>query len=169
MKRLQEELREELRKPFGVILSEWEVLERVKKSSGLLIAVGDICSFYLLENGVNPDVLIYDLKYMRKAVSEEIKSKLIEFDGPPIIVKNPAGFITNELVAAVKNTIENKKGKIFIEGEEDLAALVVMVVAPKGSMLVYGQPNEGMVLVELDDNIRKRAAADFSGMEEVNG
>lgn len=169
MKRLQEELREELRKPFGEILSEWEVLERIKKSKGLLFAVGDVCAFYLLENGVSPDILIYDLKYMRKEVSGEIKTKLVGFDGLPIVVRNPAGFITNELVAAVKKAVEDKKGKIFVEGEEDLAALVVMVVAPKGSVLVYGQPNEGMVFVELDDVIRKRATADFSRMEEVDG
>jgi hypothetical protein len=106
---------------------------------------------------------------MRKEVSEEVKNKLVGFDGPPIVVRNPAGFITNELVAAVKKAVEDKKGKIFVDGEEDLAALVVMVVAPKGSVLVYGQPNEGMVFVELDDVIRKRAAIDFSRMEEVDG
>jgi len=105
---------------------------------------------------------------MRKEVDEETKKMIVEFDGPPITVKNPAGFITNEMFRVVEEAIKNKKGKIFVDGEEDLAALVAMIVAPNGAIIIYGQPSEGMVFVKVDENIKKRAGADFSKMEEVN-
>jgi hypothetical protein len=37
----------------------------------------------------------------------------------------------------------------MIDGEEDLLALVAVLYAPEKSLVVYGQPNEGMVVVEV--------------------
>jgi len=42
-----------------------------------------------------------------------------------------------------------EKIKIIVEGEEDLATLPAILYAPMGSAVVYGQPNEGSVLVDV--------------------
>ena len=39
--------------------------------------------------------------------------------------------------------------KIIVDGEEDLATLPAILYAPLGSAVVYGQPNEGSVLVDV--------------------
>jgi uncharacterized protein (UPF0218 family) len=40
---------------------------------------------------------------------------------------------------------------LHVEGEEDLAAVPAVIVAPAGASVVYGQPGEGMVLVDADE------------------
>jgi len=42
-----------------------------------------------------------------------------------------------------------EKIKIIVEGEEDLATLPAILYSPPGSAVVYGQPNEGSVLVDV--------------------
>ncbi len=46
--------------------------------------------------------------------------------------------------------------KIFVDGEEDLITLAVITTAPNGTLVVYGQPGEGMVFVEVDDDIKDK-------------
>jgi uncharacterized protein (UPF0218 family) len=41
-----------------------------------------------------------------------------------------------------------------VDGEEDLATLPAVVAAPDGASVVYGQPDEGMVLVEVTPETR---------------
>ena len=72
-------------------------------------------------------------------------------------VKNPAGTISNSLILALKKCIKRKKGWIEIGGEEDLAVLPALAYAPLGRTLLYGQPNEGIVWVEVDEKMRKFA------------
>ena len=45
--------------------------------------------------------------------------------------------------------------KIYVEGEEDLATLPAVLLSPTGSMVAYGQPGEGVVLVEVDESKKK--------------
>ena len=40
--------------------------------------------------------------------------------------------------------------KIIVDGEEDLLALFAVVSAPVGSMVMYGQPREGIVVVSVN-------------------
>jgi uncharacterized protein (UPF0218 family) len=46
---------------------------------------------------------------------------------------------------------------VVVDGEEDLATLPALVAAPTGASIVYGQPGEGMVLVEVDLTSTDRA------------
>src|SRR5271157_742608 len=157
MRRLQETLRLELRSPFGKIVKNEELLEAIKGRKGLLISVGDECSYSLIKAGVNPDIVVYDLRIKRKDVIGNIRDVLGKFNDGEVIVHSPAGAIMDELVESVKDALEKRKGKILVKGEEDLAALVVMMYAPNGSLIVYGQPDEGAVLVEENEGIRNRA------------
>ena len=48
---------------------------------------------------------------------------------------------------------------IFVEGEEDLAVLPLVLAAPLGVIILYGQPKEGVVLREVDAQAKALAAA----------
>lgn len=166
MRKLPENLRLELRRPFGRVVDNEELIAALKNRKGLLITVGDECSYSLIRKGVEPDIVIYDLKIKRKDVIGEIRDVLGEFNNGEIIVHNQAGVIMDELVESVKDVLEKGKGKVLVRGEEDLAALVVMMYAPNGSLIVYGQPDEGAVLVEENEEVRERAVRSFESMEE---
>ena len=61
---------------------------------------------------------------------------------------NPAATLTQELVDVIKDLLAgDRRVKIVVDGEEDLATLPAILYAPLGSTVVYGQPNEGSVAV----------------------
>jgi len=63
-------------------------------------------------------------------------------------IKNPPGTITFEALNAVKEAFETSRTvKIIVDGEEDLLALLAIQYAPENSIIVYGQPREGLVVV----------------------
>ena len=66
------------------------------------------------------------------------------------MVKNPAATITKDLIDLIRESLHGTTHvKIVVEGEEDLATLPAILYAPLGSVVVYGQPNEGSVLVDV--------------------
>ena len=167
MKKLTDELREELRRPFGEVLDSGAALERARKRTGMLVAVGDECGRMFLEAGVTPDVLIYDFKIKRREVPEGTKALLGSFKGKPAKVSNEAGTIDPQMEGAVKRALKGKANKIFVEGEEDLAALVAMMHAGDGALIAYGQPDRGVVLIESSEKTRNRARAIYRRMIDV--
>lgn len=71
-------------------------------------------------------------------------------------VRNPAGFISNSLVVSIQESYKNyfltgKQQSIKIIGEDDLAGVPVILLAPLGSIVIYGQPKEGIVVVTITE------------------
>ena len=166
MRKLPESLRLELRRPFGRVLNNEQLISELKERKGILVSVGDECSYNIIKAGIMPDIVVYDLRIKRKDVVGDIRDVLSRFDDGEVIVHNQPSVIMDELVASVKDVLEKGTGKILVKGEEDLAALVVMMYAPDGALVVYGQPDEGAVLVEMNDEVRERAVRSFESMEE---
>lgn len=151
---LPENLREEFKKPFGVLMSE-------VKDSGNLAAisatVGDVTTKKFNEFKLNQQVSTIDFKVERQKRFSDIYE--LGFLGSERIVKvgNPAGIITSDLFKTCL-TIWNK-GKVIlsIEGEEDLAVLPLVLTAPLGAVIFYGQPSEGIVKVVVSEESKDRA------------
>jgi hypothetical protein len=49
--------------------------------------------------------------------------------------------------------------RLTVNGEEDLLVLPVCIHAPENSVILYGQPNKGLVLVQITAEIRNKAQA----------
>ncbi|MEF8807681.1 GTP-dependent dephospho-CoA kinase family protein [Natronomonas sp.] len=149
---LPEEMRHELKEPLGPVYTEAEVL--LAEATEPIIAVGDIVTYHLLTAGYQPDVALVDGKTKRERVEREVLDAIDGFDHQ-IEVENPAGTLTEELLEALVDAIE-RPGTVVITviGEEDLAALPAIVTAPDGASVVYGQPNEGMVLAVVEEGLR---------------
>ncbi|MCG3779568.1 MAG: hypothetical protein JW390_20152 [Nitrosopumilus sp.] len=47
--------------------------------------------------------------------------------------------------------------RLIVNGEEDLLVLPVCIHAPENSVVLYGQPNKGLVLVQINTEIRNKA------------
>ncbi|MDY7082718.1 MAG: GTP-dependent dephospho-CoA kinase family protein [Halobacteria archaeon] len=151
--RLPKELRNELKEPMGPISTE---VER-GKLNGRLITVGDIVTYHFLDGGRVPDVSLVDGKTKRENVDDEIIEKWREIP-EAIEVENPAATVTGALIEALHDALESDVDtRIEVIGEEDLATLPAIVVADEGDTVVYGQPDEGMVYVSVDEEAKERA------------
>ncbi len=165
--RLPKEIRSDLVMPFGSLVSEEEAVRDMRESA-FSVTVGDVVSLSMLESGEQPDLMVYDLRTERKAMNE-LASRLASLPGKELHVKNPAGTITPELVIAIEKSLARKqKAKLMVEGEEDLASLVIAALAPYGTRLFYGMPRKGIVSVHVDETVRNKARELIDAMEECN-
>lgn len=157
---LPEELRSEVRKPFGHIYNGKKLLDVCRHAPRPLVAVGDQCAFNLITAGIFPDILIFDFKIKRVEVGKEMKSAFAPHAANAYMVLSAPGQITDELMIAVEDVLRRKKGAIFVVGEDDLSSLLVMAHSKEGT-LVYGQPEEGAVVVPLHDKKTREKAKGF--------
>jgi len=152
---LPDELRSVLKEPLGklcrgdgldCVRAMEKDLERAKK----LVAVGDMTAYYLLKAGIVPDLLIVDNKTKRLPVSDQVLDELDHKGYKTVPVQNPAATLSSDLMDLIQESMQGgEKIKIIVEGEEDLATLPAILYSPLGSAVVYGQPNEGSVLVDV--------------------
>jgi hypothetical protein len=47
--------------------------------------------------------------------------------------------------------------KVIVDGEEDLLALPIITIAPEKAVVLYGQPLEGMVVVNVTREMQTKA------------
>ena len=55
--------------------------------------------------------------------------------------------------------------RISVNGEEDLLVIPVCVYAPENAIVMYGQPNEGLVIVKITPEIRNKTQKLLDSME----
>lgn len=156
MLRLPEAHRDLFKKPFGTLYgSIGELLPRLEGRT--IYAVGDVVTHNLLAAGVVPDIAIIDGYTMRTPCT---RSPLLR--ARRLTAKNPPGTITDELVDAINDAVRNPPVVIFVEGEEDLAVIPLVLAAPDGAAVLYGQPKEGVVLRLVDAAAKREAASMLS-------
>lgn len=163
---MPEELRSSLKHPLGKLLPESssdideEIATAISaKKPPRVIFVGDAVSKRAVTKGIRRDVMIVDNKEKRAQTKPlEVRAKRT------FRVRNDPGTIGSEAWAAVGEAINSGDAIMIVEGEEDLLTLVAMAVAPLGSLVIYGQPGEGLVLVEVDDAAKKKAWCFLEGM-----
>lgn len=155
VRQLPDDLRPQLKLPLGMLHLTLPPL-LVKEREGVrskIITVGDVVTKNLLEVGVVPDISIVDLKVGRKQLYENVQG--LGFREIKVLkkAKNAAGTLNYKSYLALLSLIhlKAKPAVLQIDGEEDLLALFAIYLAPLGSLIVYGQPNEGMVVVEVTE------------------
>ena len=124
-----------------------------------IITVGDICTIKINEQVRMPNLSIIDFKTKRDSpLSSEQKSIMDQIGEKIINVNNNAGTISDELWNAIEVAISDKvKTRINVEGEEDLATLAAISLADLGAKVIYGMPDKGMVVVDVNQRSKKRA------------
>ena len=157
-------LREQLKAPLGILLSGTPtrdtILEYLKKDS-YLISVGDRTTTNLLSMSIVPSLSIIDGIEKRQRYTSDIF-----VDMPKIVVDNPAGQITPQSIEAIRRAFEmTKPTQIKVTGEEDLLVVPVCMHAPENAIVMYGQPNEGLVIVSITSDVRNKAKAFFDMMK----
>lgn len=161
---LPENLRSSLKRPLGVLIHDYEVTRssvssKIHKDT-FVITVGDATTEKMISFGLSPSLQIVD--------SLEKRNKR---DLPGGYVKtilecvNPAAEITEQSISVIKQAFNMVPPvRIIVSGEEDLLVLPVAVYAPDNSVILYGQPNEGLVLVQVTEEVRNKAKSIMSLM-----
>ncbi len=164
-------LRQELKKPLGILFRgvPKETMKQLaqlilKEKPECVISVGDVVSQNMLKNGIPTQVIITDNKVMREN-SEPIRTPIAR----KVDVKNPAGTLTSETWRVVEQALSQKHPtQVLVDGEEDLLTLVAVLEAPENSLVIYGQPHEGVVAVKTDRKTKKRVQQIVDAMEPVS-
>jgi hypothetical protein len=109
-----------------------------------LITVGDIATKELIKENIIPSLAIVDLRTKRQQTFPNLEALGLK---PGLTATNPAGTITQNLVVQLLKCLKEKSPTLLVDGEEDLAVLPAILLAPLNTTVVYGQPDQGMVKI----------------------
>jgi uncharacterized protein (UPF0218 family) len=165
---LTEAQRALLKKPLGELIKGTPAecsrkLKEVvaKEKPPRLVLIGDTVAGNAFLTGLKPDVIIIDhLEKRKKATEFDYTSKNV------LGAKNAAGTITSEAWQAVERAVHQGDSIVNIEGEEDLLTLVAILSAPERSLVAYGQPDEGIVLVRVAADKKKEISKIIEQMDK---
>jgi uncharacterized protein (UPF0218 family) len=168
--RLTRDLRNRLKRPLGELvrgpIPEPYLKVRDELEKHPIVTVGDVVTENVLKLGIRPIVALYDLKTKRKEYSPKIEDSAVF-----LTVTNPPGVITKALLDAVRKAFglagRGRNVHILVNGEEDLGAIPAVLYAPLGSIVLYGQPDEGVVLIKVTPECKRRCAKILASMEVV--
>ena len=107
----------------------------------------------VLSEGYTPEVMIVDGITKRGPFEEQFMAERI------YRIFNPAAVIYPEAWSVIDTAIQDKDkySLIIVEGEEDLMGFPAVLLAPDDSVVLYGQPDVGIVWIPVNDENRKIA------------
>jgi len=154
---LPDNIRNLLKQPVGKLVDEKQLLELLKDEKKI-VSIGDKVTYTLLKHNIEPFFCIVDYHTRRGECSENILKVLKEYGKKTINIDNPAGTITDELWNVIKLAYENNTQslKIEVEGEEDLASLAAIYMAPVDVTIIYGLPDKGVLVVKPTKEIKDK-------------
>jgi uncharacterized protein (UPF0218 family) len=161
------DLLKKFRLPFGVLL-KGTFSENIKQLNTIvnkekpqkIVSVGDVVSKNLHKYGLSPQLSITDSRSLRRRVKPATFPQKRVFHA-----KNPAGTITEEAIKTIQEALlGNTQTHVIVDGEEDLLTLVVVLYASKNTLVIYGQPHEGIVVVKVTSEKKTEARTILEAM-----
>lgn len=152
--------------PLGILVPE----DKADKQTVLghlgddfcLITVGDRTTEKMIGFGLVPSLQIVDgVEKREKRVCPQVPSGTVE-----IHADNPPAEITDQSVKMIKKSFSmTSPVRLCICGEEDLLVLPACIHAPDNAVVMYGQPDEGLVIVRVTPEIRNKTRSLLDMME----
>jgi len=163
--KLPNSLRNQFKNPLGVLLPE-DIADKAHISEYLsnnsyIITVGDRTTEKMIDFGLIPSLQIID------GVEKREKRELPKLENATkLTVDNPAAEITAQSIDVIKQAFTLQSPvRIVVNGEEDLLVIPACVYAPENSIVLYGQPNKGLVIVKVTPEIRNKTQGLLDLME----
>ena len=146
-----------MKTPLGVLLPESQAdknnIEKYLSKNSYVITVGDRTTEKMINFGLIPSLQIIDGLEKRKKREPPKLSNATE-----LTVDNPAAEITSQSITMIKKAFTLQSPvRLFVNGEEDLLVLPACIHAPENAVVLYGQPNQGLVIVRITPEIRNKA------------
>ncbi|HET7344630.1 MAG TPA: GTP-dependent dephospho-CoA kinase family protein [Nitrososphaeraceae archaeon] len=148
-----------LKTPFGTLIQDEKVTkDKIKgflKNAKKVISVGDSTTDRLISFGILPDLSVIDGKERRLKRSSSISNSNLQKE---LRCSNSAGTISREAVSILQDALRSRYPvRVIVDGEEDMLAVPIFSIAPDFSVVLYGQPLEGIVIVKITPETRKKA------------
>ncbi|GKS67370.1 hypothetical protein YTPLAS73_09170 [Nitrosarchaeum sp.] len=155
--KLPDSLRDQLKIPIGILIPESQVsksnVEKHLEKNSYIITVGDRTTEKMISYDLVPSLQIID-NYEKRVKREPTMSPIMYTE---FVCKNPATEITSASIEIIKKAFASKTPvRLTVVGEEDLLVIPVCIHAPENSVVLYGQPNEGLVIVKITPEIRNK-------------
>jgi len=154
---LSDDLRDQLKNPLGNLIidndpNKENIIKKISAES-VIITVGDRTTENILQLGLKPQIQIID-------GLEKRNQRIVPVDdtiNTNLSCRNPPGEITEESMQIIKKAFSSESPvRILVDGEEDLLVIPVCIYAPENSIVMYGQPNEGLVIVTVTPEVRAK-------------
>ncbi|MFQ5909775.1 MAG: GTP-dependent dephospho-CoA kinase family protein [Thermoplasmata archaeon] len=161
-------MRAEVGSAIGPIVSSQELPAAVGKPARLA-AVGDLCSASALTQGLLPDTIVVDFR-TRRGEEREIRDYFESLTWRTIDVVNPAGMLTRSMWEGIAEAYKSdERVMVVVQGEEDLATIPCIALAPLDSVVLYGMPGKGVVVVRVDGEAKQKVKEVLLQMEAADG
>ena len=154
---LPDDLRDQLKNPLGNLIknndpNKENIIKKITAGS-IIITVGDRTTENILQLGLKPQIQIIDCLEKRNQRTAPIDDTV----NTKLSCRNPPGEITEESIQVIKKAFFSEPPvRIVVDGEEDLLVIPACIHAPENSIVMYGQPNEGLVIVTITPEIRAK-------------
>lgn len=152
-------LRKTLKQPIGHVIKTVpvEILSLTKH----VITVGDVTTKTFLKQGITPHISVIDFVVERKQTYSSTEE--LGFSKGEYIyhLENKKSTISPGVFSVIAhifstNSESNRNSVIVITGEEDLIVLPLLLLAPLGAIVFYGQPKRGIVRVDVTETIKQQ-------------
>jgi len=156
---LPKDLRDQLKTPLGNLISDNDpnkenIIKKISAES-VIITVGDRTTENMLQLGLKPQIQIIDGLEKRNQYPTLLSS--VSTINTNLSCRNPPGEITEESMQIIQKAFSCESPvRITVDGEEDLLVIPACIFAPENSVVMYGQPNEGLVIVTITPEIRAK-------------
>ncbi len=173
--RLPEDLRKELSRPVGILVEGADHQEVAKKVKDLIRGrmswcVGDVVVRSLIDVGYVPDVAFIDRRTVRESyIDMSYVEEIYRGIGTVHRIYNPPGHLNPEIRDLIYSIYNNRtKTLVIVEGEEDLVSLAIIAYGSLGDAVVYGLPGRGVIIIFIDEDIKKKALEVINLMKPVD-
>jgi len=147
---IPQEYREFFSRPPDVLVTKESQIEFL--FTKMLITVGDIVTATAVRHKIVPKVAVIDFKTKRNEPMVPLPSKWER----NVKVKNPPGCISVELWNSIDEALRAKGNTLIeVDGEDDLASVPAIILAPEGAIVIYGVPDKGIAVYEVGENLKK--------------
>ena len=144
-----------------------EALENINRNLGNIVAVGDVSVKTMIDLDNIPDVGIIDGMTKRKSLDSCDEVSLDSFQNL-LKCQNPPGHLTQQLADTIDSALTSDGSSVIVvDGEEDLAPLLIHCLAPIGTAVIYGQPNQGVVVQITTLEVKERCRNLLALFEEI--
>jgi uncharacterized protein (UPF0218 family) len=167
---LRKSQRNSLKRPLGELVSgttsecNSKLVEIVAKEKPVrLILVGDTISRNAIEIGMKADVIVID--------SMEKRQQAVPFNyiaDNIFRTRNLAGTIESGAWKVIEEAVRRGNSIVNVDGEEDLLTLPAVLSSPENSIVVYGQPGKGIVVVRVSAERKRQVTKFIEQMEKSN-
>ncbi len=157
---LPESLRPALQKPLGAVF-ENSLPNLSSLYPNKTVTVGDVITKLCNDAKFGQKISVIDFVVNRKKKYQNITELGFLGDEEIMQVTNNPGTVSGAVFKAVSNLSRNisqsKRIILKIDGEEDLVVLPLLLVLPLGFVILYGQPNVGVVQLIVSEETKNHA------------